>query len=109
MKLPITSLHALRPRNNSARSSQSIPKPCIRRIRAGWLLVAALALFATSGDAGAGLVGLWQCDEGTGQVVADSSGNGLNGYLGTSAADIDQDATWSASGSTLPSGGGSCL
>jgi hypothetical protein len=58
------------------------------------------------GTVGHNLVGLWKFDEGDGQVLHDSSGNGLDGYLGNSAADSTYDATWSTSGSTLGSGSG---
>jgi Concanavalin A-like lectin/glucanases superfamily len=74
--------------------------------RSAW--VAALALFATTGPVGAGLVGLWQFNEGSGQVV-NSAVNGLAGYLGTSSSDTVRDPTWSASGSPLGAGGGSAL
>ena len=36
------------------------------------------------GTVGHDLVGLWQFNEGSGQIIHDSSGNGLDGYLGTS-------------------------
>ncbi len=61
------------------------------------------------GTVGHKLVGLWQFDAGADQVLHDSSGNGLDGYLGTSPSDTSHDATWSASGSTLGAGGGNAL
>ena len=70
--------------------------------------IAALALLASTGPAGAGLVGLWQFNEGSGQVI-NSAVNGLTGYLGSSSGDTTYDPTWSASDSTLGAGGGSSL
>jgi hypothetical protein len=40
------------------------------------------------------LEGWWPLNEGSGQVVKDWSGNGNNGYLGTSPAADDRDPTW---------------
>ena len=67
-----------------------------------------MGLFASTGTVGAGLVGLWQFNEGAGQVI-NSSVNGLAGYLGNSPSTTTYDPAWSASGSTLGSGGGSAL
>jgi hypothetical protein len=41
-------------------------------------------------------VGLWHLNEGSGQVVGDSSANGRNGVLGTTASVQTSDPTWSA-------------
>ena len=49
----------------------------------------------TTTDAGAGsLVGQWNFDEGSGQSAADSSGNGNNGTLGSTAGADADDPTW---------------
>jgi hypothetical protein len=42
----------------------------------------------------AGLVGYWPMDEGTGQIVADVSANGLDGTLGASSASEASDPAW---------------
>ena len=42
-----------------------------------------------------GLVGWWTFDDETGQVAADSSGNGLDGRLGADPAADSRDPTWS--------------
>jgi len=44
-----------------------------------------------------GLIGYWRLSEGSGQIAADSSGNGNNGYLGTSTATDDSDPVWTES------------
>jgi hypothetical protein len=94
---------------NEARALRpSGQKAMLRKLCGSSAWVAALALFATTGPVGAGLVGLWQFNEGTGQVI-NSAVNGLSGYLGSSASDTTYDPTWSASGSTLGAGGGSSL
>ncbi|MGQ0603586.1 MAG: LamG domain-containing protein, partial [Anaerolineales bacterium] len=49
-------------------------------------------------------VGLWSLDEGSGQVVADRSGNGRHGTLGATSSADDSDPTWVAD-SSLPGGG----
>jgi len=41
-----------------------------------------------------GLVGYWQFNEGTGQVVHDSSGNGNDGQLGSTAQPDNDDPSW---------------
>jgi len=46
-------------------------------------------------SAGANTVGLWLMDEGSGQTVADTSGNGRNGVLGTSSGAESSDPLWS--------------
>jgi len=46
-------------------------------------------------SAGANTVGLWLMDEGSGQTVADASGNGRNGVLGTSSGAESSDPLWS--------------
>jgi type II secretory pathway pseudopilin PulG len=51
------------------------------------------------------LLGWFKFDEGTGQVVGDASGNGHNGYLGsTSGVDAD-DASWTTRGVSVGSAG----
>jgi hypothetical protein len=83
------------------------PKAIFQRLRGCSAWVAALALFATTGPAGAALVGLWQLNEGTGLIIHDSSGNGLNGYLGTNSTVVaNYDPTWSTNGSPLGAAGG---
>ena len=69
----------------------------------------ALAIFAATRPAEAGLAGLWQLNEATGQIIHDSSGNGLDGYLGNSSTTTTYDPAWSANGSTVGAGGGSAL
>jgi len=51
-------------------------------------------------DVQAGLVGQWTFDEGSGQTTADSSGNDLSAWLGTTDAVEASDPTWVAS--TVP-------
>ena len=52
-----------------------------------------------------GLVGWWRLDEGSGQIVSDSSGNGNNGYLGTTSGSDINDPTWnSTAGNGTPDG-----
>lgn len=46
----------------------------------------------------AGLVAEWTFDEGTGQTVSDSSGNGATGTLGATAGAEAGDPTWSSPG-----------
>ncbi len=41
-----------------------------------------------------GLIGEWTFNEGSGQIAADSSGNGLNAVLGSTNADEDADPAW---------------
>jgi hypothetical protein len=43
----------------------------------------------------ANTVGLWHLDEGTGQVVDDSSSNNRDGVLGTTSGSESTDPTWS--------------
>jgi hypothetical protein len=43
---------------------------------------------------GPNTVALWHLDEGTGQTIADSSGNGRNGTLGTSSGADSADPLW---------------
>jgi hypothetical protein len=43
-----------------------------------------------------GLVAYWPMDEGSGQIIADASPNGLDGILGSSAAPDEADPTWSS-------------
>jgi len=45
-----------------------------------------------------GLVAEWTFDEGSGQVVSDSSGNGAMGTLGATSSAEDGDPTWLSSG-----------
>ena len=89
-------------RTVGASGQKAIPQKL--RGRSAW--VAALALFATTGPAGAALVGLWQLNEGTGLIINDSSGNGLNGYLGSSPSGTFYDPTWSTNGSPLGAASG---
>jgi len=56
----------------------------------------AFRLSRPPGDAGPNTVGLWRIDEGAGQVVADSSGNGRDGVRGTSGAPAFNDPGWSS-------------
>jgi len=59
----------------------------------------------TPGAVSSGLVGWWRLDEGSGQIVADSSGSGNNGYLGTSTGSDTTDPTWnSTAGNGTPDG-----
>jgi hypothetical protein len=58
------------------------------------------------GTVGHNLVGLWQLNEGAGQIIHDSSGNGLDGYLGLDPLDTIQDPEWSTNGSPLGAAGG---
>ncbi|HSI20581.1 MAG TPA: LamG domain-containing protein [Verrucomicrobiae bacterium] len=54
-----------------------------------------------SGSTGAvtsGLVGWWRFDEGSGQVLQDSSGNGLHGLVGDTSASTTTDPSWSTDG-----------
>ncbi len=52
-----------------------------------------------------GLVGWWRLDEGSGQIVSDSSGNGNNGFLGTTSGSEAADPTWnSTAGNGTPDG-----
>lgn len=41
-----------------------------------------------------GLIGHWRMNEGTGQVTADATGNGLHGRLGVLAGDDEADPAW---------------
>ena len=84
-------------------------KTVLQKLQGSWVWGVTVALLASAGPAGAGLVGLWQLNEGLGQIIHDSSGNGLDGYLGNSSATTTYDPTWSTSGSTLGAGGGSAL
>jgi autotransporter-associated beta strand protein len=60
--------------------------------------IAKLIWFAT-GQSITPPIGFWQLNEGAGQFIADSSGNGLNGYLGTNSLLVDaSDPAWSLSG-----------
>lgn len=43
----------------------------------------------------ASTIGLWHLNEGTGQTVADASGNGRNGVLGTTSSVESSDPVWS--------------
>jgi hypothetical protein len=56
------------------------------------LIGAALAL--APGAAGAETLARWQFDEGAGQSVADASGHGRAGQLGSGAGDDPSDPTW---------------
>ena len=46
-------------------------------------------------SSGASTVGLWHCDEGSGQTVADSSANGRDGTLGADDGVDSDDPSWS--------------
>ncbi len=48
----------------------------------------------TSGSIHAGLVAYWPLDEGSGQTVADASGNNLDGILGETSTVEASDPTW---------------
>jgi hypothetical protein len=96
------------PGNERRTSRSSCQAALLQKLRRHSAWVAALALLATPAPAGAGLIGLWQFNEGAGQAV-NSAVNGLNGYLGTSPSDTVRDPTWSGSGSTLGAGGGGSL
>lgn len=73
-----------------------------RAPRKGWVgvgaLCAALSAFIAAPSAlaagGPQLAGLWLLNEGAGQSVADSSGNGLNGVLGSTTGVDSSDPTW---------------
>lgn len=52
----------------------------------------------TNGQIGAGLVGWWKMDEGSGQIIRDYSGNDNNGTLGADASANTDDPTWSTDG-----------
>jgi|GEM_PF-3084303 len=59
----------------------------------------------TTQQVGTGLVGWWRFDEGSGQVVMDSSGNNNSGYLGGTSASSTDDPTWnSTAGNGTPDG-----
>ena len=53
-------------------------------------------MYTKLGGSEAGLVGYWNLDEGSGQVVGDSSGNGNYGQLGSTAGADDSDPAWIA-------------
>jgi hypothetical protein len=58
------------------------------------IMLVVLGLTVITGTACAGLTGHWILNDGSGQIAADSSGNGYDGQLGSTAgADID-DPTW---------------
>ena len=48
-----------------------------------------------------GLVGYWKLDEGSGQVIGDSTPNGNNGQLGSDPGTDDSDPTWTTSDAPL--------
>ena len=50
--------------------------------------------FVVTGTANAVLVGHWKLDDGTGQVAADSSGNGYDGQLGDTIGVDNTDPIW---------------
>src|ERR1019366_8518250 len=76
---------------NEARALRpSGQKAMLRKLCGSSAWVAALALFATTGPVGAALVGLWQFNEETGQVI-NSAVNSLSDYLGNSASDTTYD------------------
>ena len=59
----------------------------------------------TPNTVASGLVGWWRLDEGSGQIINDSSGNGNNGYLGTTSGSDINDPTWnSTAGNGTPDG-----
>ncbi len=59
----------------------------------------------TPNQVGSGLVGWWRMDEGSGQILGDSSGTGNNGYLGTTTGSDTTDPTWnSTAGNGTPDG-----
>ncbi|MCA9248585.1 MAG: LamG domain-containing protein [Planctomycetales bacterium] len=60
-------------------------------------LVTLVSLLAAS-SSHAALIGYWNFDAGSGQTVADNSGNGNSGFLGTSAGADGGDPSWSTSG-----------
>ncbi len=51
---------------------------------------------AEAGHLNLGLVGYWKFDEGTGQIVNDSSGNANNGTLGTTSSPGIDDPIWTS-------------
>ena len=59
----------------------------------------------TPNQIGSGLVAWYRMDEGSGQVVSDSSGNANNGYLGATSGSEGTDPTWnSTAGNSTPDG-----
>jgi hypothetical protein len=48
-------------------------------VRSGWVSLTIACVLSVGSTAGAGLIGWWTFDEGTGTVAQDSSGNGNNG------------------------------
>jgi hypothetical protein len=58
------------------------------------------------GTVGHTLVGLWQLNEGSSQLIYDSSGNGLDGYLANPECSSFTVPVWSANGSPLGAAGG---
>jgi len=52
----------------------------------------------------AGLLAEWRFDEGTGQVLTDSTGNGHHGQLGSTAGADANDPTWTAEGLNFAAG-----
>jgi len=61
----------------------------------GWLVPRGVTATIYDNDtSGAVLMAHWKLDENSGQVAADSSGNGYNGQLGASSATEPNDPTW---------------
>jgi len=62
------------------------------------VLALALPMASVGANPGPGIVGLWHLDDGAGQVASDSSGNGNDGQLGSTAVIDTNDPAWVSPG-----------